>query len=240
MTARSLASTGMFRGVLLLISIPLALAADEAGYSPVAPPAATVVAFRGQLTVVQNWLDDKDFTSATQAARGLLPLVDILAHHGSDADWQRRCTELRGRSTALLEAVQKKDAGKSADGLKQCAAQLEELGKNAPTGKKVVAGSFKARGGTKDWMLLMEGAYIDAKSAKTPKDLVPLAQAIAEEVHAVAYLRTESPWRKSAQEVRDQALKVAALAHDNKLDEAKKELKIVYQRCEVCHGRYQK
>lgn len=241
MTARRSASSKMILGVVLSLGILGLSAADETtGYTSVAPPGATLTALRAQVLLVQNWLDDKDFASAAQSAQGLIVLADIVQHQGGDADWQKRNAELRARCNSVLETVKKKDVAGSANLLKQCLAQLDDLAKNGPTGKKAAVSAFKPRGGTKDWMLLLEGAYVDAKSARTPKDLELLGQAIAEEVHAVGYLRADPRWRSSAQEVRDQALKAAALAQNNKMDEAKKELKGVYQRCEVCHGRYQK
>jgi hypothetical protein len=137
-------------------------------------------------------------------------------------------------------AARSKDAVACDKALQQCEKLLAELVQNPPTGPKVVDKDFKVFGSTKAWMLLMDGAYADAKTAKKAQELEYLAYVIADELNVAAHLRTEPRWRQTATDNREAALVVAKKAQANDLEGARAALKEVYNRCEACHQGYKK
>ena len=228
-------------GWLVLVLALTGSAADrKASYEPVGTPAALHLVLRSNLLVVRDWLKEKDFASAAETIRGLTTLAELASNQSADAGWRKRCGELQQGITRLAAAAGRK-AGPDADkALAECSDLLEELAKNAP-GVEGRTGptNFKPAGSTKTWMLVMEWSHVDAKSAKTARELDLLAQAIAEEANAVAWLKNDATWRADSLSVRDAALKVATQARDD-FAGAKKALKGVAQRCEVCHDRTRK
>src|SRR5437763_1347676 len=66
-----------------------------------------------------------------------------------------------------------------------------------------------------------------------------LARALAEEAGVVARLRPGARWRRWALDVRRAALDAAARSRGPDRD-ARRALKIVHARCEVCHQGYQR
>lgn len=231
---------GLFLAGLLFVSMAQSAQEPSSGFTPIAPAAAIHTALQGQWGVVREWLKGKDYASAGEAVRGLSTLVHLYGYQAVDPAWQKRTAKLQAACTRLAEAVQRKAATDATQALEECGRLLEDMAKNPPMGPKVVAPDYKPVGSIKTWMLLLDGAYVDAKSAKTPQQLEQLTQAIAEQAHATAYLRTDARWRELSRDVRDTALQVAQIARKGELDAARQALKQVYQRCETCHNRYQK
>ncbi|MCS6850529.1 MAG: cytochrome c [Gemmataceae bacterium] len=210
----------------------------EDDYRPVAPPAALRQALVSQLNVVQDWLKDQDQASAAQSAQGLLALARLLEQQSSDRSWREQTARLVQACDRVRAAAQAGQGGEAMESVKQCAAILQSLEKVKPAGNSAPVSGFKLSGSTKTWMLLMDGAYVDAKSAKTASELEQLALALAEEANAVGHLRADPRWRQMSRAVRDAALQSAAGARSNDLTAARKALKGVYERCEACHQGY--
>src|SRR5262249_42483642 len=166
---------------------------------------------------------------------------DLASHQSPDADWRKRCTELQQGIAKLAGAAGRKSLPDSEKALADCNQLLDALAKNAPTGdgRKPVP-NFKPSSAVKTWMLVMEWPHLDASSAKNGKDLDLMAQAIAEEANAAAWLRNDATWRTDAAKVRNAALKVAEQARGDDFAAAKKGLKTVYRQCEACHDRTRK
>lgn len=204
-------------------------------YSPVAPATALQSALKSNLKIVSDWLNDKDYVSARETADGLDALAQLCGLQSTNPEWQTKTTAMRSACVKLAAATRKKDAVECKASLKECEQRLAELTQSSLPEKKPIHSSIKPFGSTKTWMLLMEGAYVDAKSVKNVKDLEAHAFAIAEESNLVSLLRSDPRWRKSAIEVRDAALEVVREVQGNKLDVARQALKNVYQRCEACH-----
>jgi len=223
----------------LLTPLPSS-SAEPAGYSPIVLASVVHSAVQSNLNLVRHWLDEKDFQSAHEAIRGLAMVVELYSYQSAEPEWRKKLSGFQAACAQLAVAIGRKSAPDSEKALAECSRQLEVIGKAPPTGAKVVAMNFKPFGSVKTWMLLMEGAYVDAKRAETGKEFDQLAQAIAEEANVARYLRSDAKWRTSADEVRDTALKAAKLAEGNDLPAAKKMLKQMYQRCEACHQRDKK
>ncbi len=202
------------------------------------PAAAVHAVIESQLKLVRQWLDDKDFDSATEAARGLLTLAQLYGHQGTDADWNKRSALLQKACARLADAVQRNSAAESAKAAAECARLLDDMRDHPPVSAR--RENSKPFGSAKTWMALMEGARVDAKRAETAKELELLTLAVAEEARIVALLRSDARWRRSSDEVRDAALKASRLARDNDRAAARKALKEMYQRCEACHQREQR
>lgn len=203
------------------------------GYSPVAPTAAIHAALKTNLKTVEDWLGDKDFASAQQSAQGLAALAQLYILHGDASSWRAKTTALAAAANRLTAAAKAGDAAACADCTRECGRLLDQLAGMSP-GNRSTARNFKPAA-TRTWMLLMDGAYSDAKTATNSKDLANLAYAIAEEANAVAHLRTEGSWQKIAAEVSGKALDVATKAERNDLQAARAGLKSVYGHCEACH-----
>lgn len=213
-------------------------AMQRTGYEPVSPPLALTLPIRSNLLAVRDWLRDKDFASAAETIRGLVLLADLAKLQSPDEAWKKRCTELQARISKLADAVSKKSLADSEKALAECNQMLDDLARNTPAagGRNPVA-NFKPSGALKTWMLVMEWSHLDATSAKTGKDLDMMAQAIAEEANAAAWLRNDATWRADCANVREAAMKVAAQARGDDFAGAKKALKTVYKQCEACHDR---
>ena len=228
--------TGLVVG--LLAGLSLAEPAGE-GYSPVVPPASVHAALQSTLKTVQDWLADKDYASAAEAGQALTALAHLYTYQGSQPAWREKTTALAETSTRLTAAAQKKDAAACARLAQECGRLLEDLAGSSP-GDRPVEKGFRPHGSTKTWMTLMDWAYGDAKTAKQPQELEQLAGAIAEEVNAVQFQRTEARWQQSSLDVRSAALEVAEKAKGKDLAAAKAALKTVYSRCEACHEGYRR
>jgi hypothetical protein len=218
----------------LLAGVVTATGPPEDGYAPVAPPPALDAALRSSLKTVRDWIEDGDFASAVRDAQGLTALAHLYAYQGSDPTWRARTTALADASSRLSAAARDKDPAACERLLRECATHLDDLACRSP-GPPASRKDFKPRGGTNTWMLLMDAAYSDAKTARTPRDLERLAGALAEEANAVGHLRGDARWKQTSRDVRTAALDVAAKARADDLPGAKAALKTVYRRCEDCH-----
>lgn len=233
-------------GLLLLLGLVRPAqecgAADSAadGYVPARSAEGVHRALASNLKVAQMWVEDKDFASAAESAAGLRALAHLYSCQSTRPEWRQRAGRLDQACAALLASARAKNAAACLQALNECHQLLDEFARLPTPDRKEADPSFKPQGGTQLWMLLMEGAYTDAKSARTAEQLDALAAALAEEINAVRHLRTEAKWRKMCDEVRDAALQAAATARKSDLDTARKELKLVYQRCEACHQGYKK
>ncbi len=221
---------------LVLAFWPRAGGADPAPaeYKPVAPFTAIHASVLSQLKLVQDWLAEKDYPSAADAAVGLVTLVELFAYHGSDAGWRDKIAALRTASSSLGTSARKKDAAGCARLIKECERLLGEL-KEDTAGEAVREKSFKPFGASQTWMKLMDGSYADAKTSRNVQQVEQLAYTIAEVVNVVSYTRSEARWHDTALEVRELALEAAGKAKAGKLDDARADLKKAYQRCEYCH-----
>lgn len=227
MSARAAAFASLLLGCFLLCP------ASEPAPAPVSPSAAIQAALESNLEQVRGWLGDGDFASAVQAAGGLSALAWLCEQQGDAAGWHRQTAALRRTCAALEAAARRKDAVAARRAADSCAALLAVLAKEKPGKPK--AGAAAPFGSTKTWMLLMEGAYVDAKSAATPRDVERQAREIAEEIRAVSRLRSDPRWRKMSEDVRTAALRAAETGRTRDLASARKAMKEIYQRCEACH-----
>lgn len=207
--------------------VPRAHAADA-----VSNAAAVHAAVLSSLKLVRNWLDDKDFVSAAQASTELATIARLYAYQGTDDAWRKRGNAFQEVCGRLGDAVRRKSAADADKAYAECERLLSDLGRNPPTGARA---DFKAFGTNKTWMLLVEGTYRDAKRADSAREMELQIRALAEEMTVVAGLHSDAKWRGLANDVREAALRVAPLATGTDLAPARKALKEVYQRCEVCH-----
>jgi|SRR5262245_27277771 len=208
---------------------------DSTGYVPVAPASALHTALESNLKQVRSWLDDGDFASAEQAVRGLAALAWVHGFQGSDAAWRQKTAALREACDALSAAVRRKDAAECDRAMRSCSGFLAELAKLRPAVPKDAIKDFRPPAATKTWMLLMEGTYVDGKTATNAEELQHRALGIAEVANVISYLRTAPSWRKMAGDVRAAALLAAETAGKKDMDTARKAFKGVYRRCEACH-----
>jgi hypothetical protein len=228
-------------GCFLLV-LPLSPAAEPTNrdYIPVSPAPALHAGLQASLKLVQDWLADKDFLSATEASQQLMALATLYTFQSAQPDWRTRGAELRATCDRLTAAARAKDAGRCAKAVEDCQRALSELAKDPPAGARSVERDFRPFGSNKVWMQLMDGAYTDAKTAPSAQDLENLVYQVAEEANAVGHLRAEPRWRQMSVEVRETALAVAKRVQSAGLDVARRELKSVYQRCEACHQGYKR
>jgi hypothetical protein len=226
-------------GALGLLGGLSAAAPSQELYSPVAPVGAVHTAVRGGLKVVQDWLDEKDFASAAQAALGLKALCRLYVYQGDDPGWRERAGALADTATRLATAARDKDPAACARLIREAERLLGELDKR-PISARGAEKDFKLNGSTKTWMLLLEGSYSDAKATKNADQLEQLAYAVAEEANAAQFLRSDARWRQSFRDVRATALDVADKAKGKDLTAATSALKLVRQRCDVCHQAYKR
>lgn len=218
----------------LLAGLCLAAGPADEGYSPVAPAAALDAVLRSSLKTVQDWINDKDFVSAGRDSQGLAVLAHLYAHQGGDRIWRERSTALAESASRLAAAARSKDAVACTKQMEECTRLLDDLAKRSP-GVRGTVKDFKPRGGTATWMLLMDAAYSDAKTARTSRELEHLAGSIAEESNALRHLRGDARWRQTSRDVQTAALQAADKAKAGDLAGAKTALKVVYRHCEACH-----
>lgn len=211
----------------------------EKGYAPVTPPSAVQAALDLELKVMQGWINDKDFSSAVQTSQGLMSLAHLYGHQGSESAWRAKTSDLATTCSRLASAARSKDPGECARLVNECRRLLDELAKTPP-GSPASGKDFKPAGSTATWMRLMDGAYSDAKTARTPEEMEGLAGALAEEVNAYQYARADAQWRQFCQEVRSSALAAVDKAKTKDLAAAKVALKGAYRSCEACHDRSRK
>ena len=219
--------------------------ADRDGYTPVAPARAILAGLRSNLKVVREWLDDRDLDSAAEAADGVRILAALSRCQRAADPWPQRADELAKQADSLMAAAKKKDAAESMVAWERCKKLLEELDALSPDLSNGSSGGGAGRvaqpiATVRGMMKLMDGTYIDAKTAKTSEDFKLFAFALAEEAHAMAYLRNDSNWPRHAEAVRDTALEIARLEPDSDLQTARRALKNVYEHCQACHKAYKR
>jgi len=196
-------------------------------------------AIQVQLKAVRDWLGEKDFASAAETTRGLTTLGHLYGYQSTDADWRKRCTALQETSSKLASAAQRKSMADCDKLVAEIGRLLDDLEKNAPSEPKG-SKDFKPQGSVKTWMVLLDTAHVEAKSAKSAKDFQLLTQAVAAEANALAFLQRDRSWQTESLAVRDLALQAASQVKDNDLAAAQKALKLMRQRCETCHDRTRK
>jgi hypothetical protein len=219
-------------------SRPEAGPATPQGFSPVAPVTVLHAAQQANLKLVRDWLNDKDYASAAEAAQGLLALTQLYQYHSAEPAWRQKTTALREACSRLMAAARAKDLAGCTKSVQDYATLLTELAKAQPGGSKADEPNFKPLGSVKTWMLLMDGCYGDAKFAETPQELESLAYALAEGANVTIHLRADARWRQAALETRAAALATVQKAQSKDLDGARASLKTVYHRCEACHNGY--
>jgi hypothetical protein len=213
---------------------------DAPGYVPLGSRAAVQAALRTHLKIVRDWLGEKDYLSVAEAGQGLTALAWLYGLQSNEPAWQAKAKTLQEACAQLSASAKAKDLEGCENRAKTCEKLLNELaGRRIDTPTKIQQ-SFKPFGATKTWMLLMDGAYVDAKTAKSAPELDQLASVIAEEANVVAHQRTDESWRKAALAVRASAQAVADLAKKNDVAAARASFKTVYQRCEACHEAFRR
>jgi hypothetical protein len=213
----------------------LAVQKAAEGFTPVAPSSAIQVALQCNVKIVRDWLDQKDYASAVQSVQTLGGLVQLYSYQTSDPAWRERTTALRDAFGRITASAKGKDAAGTKKALQECEALLREMAQNPPQGSRGPDASFKPVGNQAQWMRLLDGTYVDAKSTDDLKELENLAYALAEEANAVQFLRADAKWRQQAADVRKAALETAATAQKGSLAPARAALKGVYQHCQACH-----
>ena len=230
-------------GVLALTASAVCLAftaAPDETYTPVAPAAAIDAALRSNLKLVQDWLKDRDFASATEVAEGLSVLAQVYQYQSTAADWRDRTRRLCEECSRLIALAKNKDATGCDGVVLECGTLLEDLRRKLPSDEKAVEKGFKPPGSTKSLMKLMDGTYADAKFSKTAAELAQLAYTLAEGANLAQHLRRDAAWRQAAVETRDAALQVAKQAEGVDQEAARGELKNLRQRCEACHQTFKR
>jgi hypothetical protein len=227
-------------GLLGLLGAGRSAEPVDKGYRPVTPPGVLQGALKGQLETVRGWLNEKDLPSAAEAAQGLTALARLHSYQSSQPAWQEKTAALANSASRLASAARSKDAAECARLIQEFSRLLEDLGRQPPGPAPAVVKDFKPQGSTKTWMLLLDGAYSDAKSARTPQELEQLASAVAEEINAYQFFRGDDRWRQDSLAVRKAALAVAEKARARDLEAGRMGLKSVYRACESCHERTRK
>lgn len=209
------------------------------GYKPVTPASTLQKALESNLGFVRQWLKDKDYKSAAQSVEGVEALALLYYHRGTSPQWQKETKVLRDLCEQLASLVEKKNGAMAKELVKKCEAQVKIIARLPPPVAKPVAG-FRPGSGTKTWMLLMDGAYSDARYATSPGELARYARELAEEANALAYLQQSAQWQKHAKAVSREAVAVSEMATTKNLTELKKAIQKVYQRCKACHENYRR
>jgi len=220
----------------------LMVAADPPGmqeYKPMAPPAALHTALQGSVKVVRGWLDERDLTSARASAQELAVLAQLYGLQSKEAAWQQKTAALQLTANRIATLAGAKDQAGSETALKEYETLLTGLAGMKP-GTAPSVKDFKTFGTTGVWMRLMDGAYQDAKSARTAQEMENMALALAEEMNAAGRLRREARWQTFSRQVTEAALAAAEQARKQGLQVGRTELKKVYARCEACHEGYKR
>jgi hypothetical protein len=209
-------------------------------YSPVVRAEPLLAAFQGHLKEAREWVLDKDYPSAAQSAQALAALTHLLSHHYSSADSQARVKDLRESIDSLAGKIKEKDQSGCLKAVTKCGSGSTALAALPEEADKASIKNYKPQGSTRTWMLLMDAAYVDGKSTKDPRTFEQQALALAEEVNASSFLRTDARWRQLSREVRDLALDAARKARESDLATARLTLKRANDRCEACHQGYRR
>jgi hypothetical protein len=224
--------------VLVVVGVSFVLLAAaptdmDRAYKPVAPPAALSEVLRSELKTLQGWLDDRDFASSAGTVQGLTTLSHLYSYQGSTPSWREKTAALSSICSQLQAATRKKDAALSARLAKECGELLDSLTKLTPGDPEKK--DYRPQGSLRTWMLLLDAAHSDAKTAKTAQQLELLAGALAEEANAYQRARSDERWQKWFSDVRSNSLSAVEKARAKDLAGAKASLKAAYQHCEACH-----
>jgi hypothetical protein len=203
-------------------------------YKPAAPPAALHAAAQASVKAARNWLDERDLASARNSAQELAVLAQLFALQSKDTAWRQKTAALQQTAGRFGSLAGAKDQPGSEKALKEYETLLADLAGLKP-GQAPLDTEVNTFGTTGVWMRLLDGAYQDAKSARTVQELEHLALALAEEMNATARLRREARWQTFSRQVTETALAAVEQARKQGLQVGRTELKKVYARCEACH-----
>lgn len=236
---------GWFAFGIFLVLEGTTLSASRSGvgaeeFTPVASAAAIHTALTANQKLLADWLNQQDYASAADSVQGLLVLTQLYSCQSGEPAWRDRTAVLRESLNQVARAAKEKNAEACRKGLRECEAVLAKLAKSPPRGAREAIKDFQPAGPTRSWMLLFDGIYTDARSARNAKELKDLAFTLAEGANALTYQRADARWRQAAREVRESALAAASKAHAGELEPARQALKGVYQRCEACHQGYKR
>jgi hypothetical protein len=208
-------------------------------FTPVAPPAALHGAMKANMKILQGWLDNGDFTSAAETTEGLILLANIYGCHSDEPSWKEKAAGLKAAFQLLMTRAREKDAAGCEKASQACATLLEELADSQPKGGKG-AGGTRPAGTFRTIMKLMDGSYADAKGTKSASERADFLYTIAECANLTWHMRNDTDWHQRSDEMRDEAMRLAEAKPSADLQEVRRELKNVYQRCEACHQAYKK
>jgi hypothetical protein len=217
----------------------VAQAPDANSYAPLSPPESYQAALRSNLKITRDWIDMKDFASATQSQRLVVALAQLYALRSDDDKHKEQAAALRTLCDKAAAAIRTKNAAACNKALTDCDEAVAALTKT-PATEKAIHKDFKPFGNTNTWMMLMDCSIIDAEDAKSAEDFQHLALAVAEEANVTRFLRNEARWRKFAEETRAVAQRAAEAAKKDGLDAGRAEMKKIKQTCNACHQGYKR
>ncbi len=209
------------------------------GYSPAAPHGAIHGAISSNLKIVQGWLDNSDFTSAAETTDGLILLANIYQSYSDEPSWKEKAAALSAAFQKLMAQARSKDAAACEKASQACAKLLDEFAGQQPIGAKA-SSATRPSGTFRTVMKLMDGCYADAKGTKSASERANFLYTIAECSNLTASMRNEADWHQRSTELRDEAIRLAAAKPSSDLQEVKRELKNVYERCESCHKAFKR
>src|ERR1700723_1303319 len=90
---------------------PVVAQAPEANsYTPLSPPESYQAALRSNLKITRDWIDMKDFASATQSQRLVIALAQLYALRSNDDKHKEQATALRTVCDKAAAAIRTKNA----------------------------------------------------------------------------------------------------------------------------------
>jgi hypothetical protein len=208
-------------------------------FAPIAPPAALRGTMKANLKIVQGWIDNGDFTSARETTESLILLANVYGCHSDEPSWKEEAATLTAAFQNLMTRARENDAAGSEKSLQACAARLDELADSQPKAGKP-AGATRPAATFRTIMKLMDGSYADAKGTKSATERAHFLYTIAECANLTRHMRPDADWLQRSDELRDAAMRLAEAKPSDDLQEVRRELKNVYQRCEACHQAYKK
>jgi hypothetical protein len=236
-TASWAATAGLVLALVAVVPGPSdapARPASAEAYAPVAPAAAVHRGLKTNLDIARGWIEEKDFGSAAATAQALAVLAELHGYQSPAGAWRAYTAALRDACLRLAAAARAKDRPACLKCLQECDQLLADLAKGPPPGEKGGDGLL-VFGANRVWMMLLDWAYADARTARSAKELESLAYLLAEEAQAVALQRPAPQWRQAAQGVRDAALAAVKKAQADDLPGARVALKKAYESCTACH-----
>lgn len=234
-------------GLTLLGTVTLFQAKDA--YQPLGQAASLLTVLQSNLKATGDWLGDKDFLSAAESIQCVTLVARMLSYQIDDPKWRELAKGLEEASEKLLAAARAKNAAGCDLLLKSCKTFASELASRRQllsaaenSAKRAIppVKDYVSFGTTKYWMLVMDGTYVDAKTASSTEELEELAWALAEEANAVAHVRSDARWQKLARDMQSAAMDTIEATKSKDLAKARQVLKNVYVRCEACHQGYKR